>query len=85
MGAVEIDMHLVIKSEDRPSGYEGDTIFGRALAWSNTKVKLIFVLLYRYVCPRSQFSIGTSERHMNNICFHNCYGKLLSRQYSFRF
>jgi hypothetical protein len=42
-------MHLVIKSEDRPSGYEGDAIFGRALAWSDTTVKLnngIFGLLY---------------------------------------
>ena len=73
-------MHLVIKSEDRPSGDQGDTIFGKDSARSKTTVKRnnrTFDLLYGYVCPRSQSSTGTSQRHLNNNLFSNCYGKLI--------
>jgi hypothetical protein len=40
-GAVEIDMHLVIKSKDRPSDDERDARFGNAIArCSDTKGKI---------------------------------------------
>jgi hypothetical protein len=34
VGAVEIDMHLVVKSKDRPSGDERDARFGRQIVGS---------------------------------------------------